>query len=151
MLYLPVPSKVFGLTNLTDVLKDSVKAFIAPPVLMPKNPLYNNPQVYFMMQPWHAMENIFLNLLSLCISLFRMQAKECVDSFFFYNEHTFVMFLEICGFNRARQRDKIARLLDNFASLQDEVNIFLMASHISSCNMAIVLRLSESILFCISN
>lgn len=30
------------------------------------------------------------------------------------------MFLEICGFNRARQRDKIARLLDNFASLQDE-------------------------------
>jgi hypothetical protein len=31
------------------------------------------------------------------------------------------MFLEICGYNRARQRDKIARLLDNFASLQDEV------------------------------
>ncbi|CAG9806815.1 unnamed protein product [Chironomus riparius] len=91
VLYLPVPNKVFGATNLTDVLKDSLKAFIAPAVLMPKNPLYNNPQ-----------------------------AKECVDSFFFYNEHTFVMFLEICGFNRARQRDKIARLLDNFASLQDE-------------------------------
>lgn len=45
VLYLPVPNKVFGTTNLTDVLKDSVKAFIAPPVLMPKNPLYNNPQV----------------------------------------------------------------------------------------------------------
>lgn len=30
------------------------------------------------------------------------------------------MFLEICGFNRARQRDKIARLLDSFATLQDE-------------------------------
>lgn len=45
VLYLPVPNKVFGVTNLTDVLKDSVKAFIAPPVLMPKNPLYNNPQV----------------------------------------------------------------------------------------------------------
>lgn len=28
--------------------------------------------------------------------------------------------IEIFGFNRARQRDKIARLLDNFASLQDE-------------------------------
>lgn len=33
-------------------------------------------------------------------------------------------FLRICGFNRARQRDKIARLLDNFASLQDEVRDF---------------------------
>lgn len=53
--------------------------------------------------------------------IFDLQAKECVDSFFFYNEHIFVTFLEICGFNRARQRDKIARLLDNFASLQDEV------------------------------
>ena len=45
VLYLPVPNKVFGVTNLTDVLKDSVKAFIAPPVLMPKNSLYSNPQV----------------------------------------------------------------------------------------------------------
>lgn len=45
VLYLPVPNKVFGATNLTDVLKDSLKAFIAPAVLMPKNPLYNNPQV----------------------------------------------------------------------------------------------------------
>lgn len=34
-------------------------------------------------------------------------------------------FLEICGFNRARQRDKIARLLDNFVSLQDEVRSHL--------------------------
>jgi N-alpha-acetyltransferase 35, NatC auxiliary subunit len=45
VLYLPVPNKVFGITNLTDILKDSVKTFIAPPVLMAKNPLYNNPQV----------------------------------------------------------------------------------------------------------
>lgn len=46
VLYLPVPNKVFGHTNLTDVLKDSVKAFIAPPALIPKNPLYTNPQVH---------------------------------------------------------------------------------------------------------
>jgi N-alpha-acetyltransferase 35, NatC auxiliary subunit len=92
VLYLPGNNKVFGVTTLTDVLKESVKSFIAPPVLMPKNPLFNN-----------------------------AQANECVDSFFFYNEHIFVTFLEICGFNRARQRDKIARLLDNFATLQDEV------------------------------
>lgn len=91
VLYLPENNKVFGETKLTDVLKESAKAFIAPPVLMPKSLLYNNPE-----------------------------AKECVESFFFYNEHIFVTFIEIFGFNRARQRDKIARLLDNFASLQDE-------------------------------
>lgn len=45
VIYLPVNNKVFGVTNLTDVLKESVKAFIAPPVLMPKNPLFNNAQV----------------------------------------------------------------------------------------------------------
>lgn len=108
VLYLPGNNKVFGVTNLTDVLKESVKAFIAPPVLMPKNPIYNNLQVTVMKFRFHHSINSIL------------QAKECVDSFFFYNEHTFVTFLEICGFNRARQRDKIARLLDNFASLQDE-------------------------------
>jgi hypothetical protein len=101
-----------------------VKAFIAPPVLMPKNPLYNNPQV-----TWYDDASIVCTCSKLTLSLSRFsmmhitQAKECVDSFFFYNEHTFVMFLEICGFNRARQRDKIARLLDNFASLQDEVGL----------------------------
>lgn len=56
------------------------------------------------------------------INSFLFQAQDCVNTFFFYNEHIFVTFLEICGFNRARQRDKIARLLDNFASLQDEVS-----------------------------
>lgn len=30
------------------------------------------------------------------------------------------MFVQVCGYNRARQRDKLARLLDDFASLQDE-------------------------------
>lgn len=50
VLYLPPGNgkdgrKVFGATSLADVLKESVKLFIAPPVLMPKNPLFNNPQV----------------------------------------------------------------------------------------------------------
>lgn len=128
VLYLPVPNKVFGITNLSDVLKDSVKAFIAPPALMPKNLLYNNPQVKIAFFRSIKIINLFSH--PACLFFFFVspcthtpQAKECVDSFFFYNEHTFVMFLEICGFNRARQRDKIARLLDNFASLQDEVRI----------------------------
>lgn len=45
IVYLPGNNKVFGVTSLQEVLKESVKSFIAPPVLMPKNPLFNNPQV----------------------------------------------------------------------------------------------------------
>ena len=45
VLYMPENNKVFGVTSLTEVLKESVKVFIAPPVLMPKNPLFNNAQV----------------------------------------------------------------------------------------------------------
>lgn len=51
------------------------------------------------------------------------QARNCVDTFIKYsvNMHTFVYFLQICGFNRARQRDKLARLIEEgFANLQDE-------------------------------
>lgn len=118
VLYLPGNNKVLGVLGVTDVLKESVKAFIAPSVLMPKNPLFNNPQ-----------------------------AKECIDSFFFYNEHIFVTFLEICGFNRARQRDKIARLLDNFASLQDEVKIIIS---FYSQALQFLFRLREWTLFSIS-
>lgn len=81
------------------------------------------------------------------------KAKECVDSFFFYNEHTFVTFLEICGFNRARQRDKIARLLDNFASLQDEVKYYWQLLHncYSLKHFLSLIRLKELTRSCISS
>jgi N-alpha-acetyltransferase 35, NatC auxiliary subunit len=42
VLYLPVPYKVFGVVNLTEVLKDSLKIFISPPALTYK---HNNLQV----------------------------------------------------------------------------------------------------------
>jgi len=29
--------------------------------------------------------------------------------------------MQLCGHNRARQRDKLAHLLEDFATLQDEV------------------------------
>lgn len=45
MIYLPTSNRVLGTTSLTDMLKESVKVFIAPPALMPKHPLYNNQQV----------------------------------------------------------------------------------------------------------
>lgn len=34
--------------------------------------------------------------------------------------NSFVMFIQVCGFNRARQRDKLVRLIGDFANLQDE-------------------------------
>ncbi|XP_055627653.1 N-alpha-acetyltransferase 35, NatC auxiliary subunit isoform X2 [Toxorhynchites rutilus septentrionalis] len=90
-LYLPSHDKVFGTKKLTEVLKESAKAFIAPPILMPDNPLSTN-----------------------------AAALNCVDSFFAYNEHTFSVLFEICGYNRARQRDKLGIMLSNFLNLQDE-------------------------------
>ncbi|XP_001658127.2 N-alpha-acetyltransferase 35, NatC auxiliary subunit isoform X2 [Aedes aegypti] len=90
-LYFPSHYTVFGTKKRTEVLKESAKAFIAPPVLLSENPLSTNPA-----------------------------AINCVDSFFAYNEHTFSVLFEICGYNRARQRDKLGIMLSNFANLQDE-------------------------------
>lgn len=87
----PNSHKIFGVNEVDQMLKKSIREFIAPPVLTPEHPLYGNPM-----------------------------AKDCVDSFFFYNQLTFVSFIEICGYNRARQRDKLAKLLDGFANLQEE-------------------------------
>lgn len=87
----PASNKIFGLTEVDQMLKKSIREFIAPAALIPEHPLFNTPM-----------------------------AKDCIDSFFFYNQSTFVSFIEICGYNRARQRDKLAKLLDNFANLQDE-------------------------------
>lgn len=84
---------VFGVTPVTDMLRDSVKLFCAPTVLILRNNFTGSAPVKF-----------------------------CIETFFKYcmNMYSFVMFIQICGFNRARQRDKLARLLDDFSSLQDE-------------------------------
>uniref|UniRef100_A0A182N844 Protein MAK10 homolog n=1 Tax=Anopheles dirus TaxID=7168 RepID=A0A182N844_9DIPT len=98
-LYLPVGRMVFGVKPLTEVLKESAKAFIAPPALRPDNPLYSNPF-----------------------------AVNCVNSFFEYNEQTFYTLFAICGYNRARQRDRLGMIMVNFAHLQDEaerVDVYL--------------------------
>nr|XP_040228403.2 N-alpha-acetyltransferase 35, NatC auxiliary subunit [Anopheles coluzzii] len=98
-LYLPAGRLVFGVKPLIEVLKESVRAFIAPPALRPDNPLYNNPF-----------------------------AINCINSFFEYHEQTFYSLFAICGYNRARQRDHLGLLLLNFAHLQDgaeRVDVYL--------------------------
>ena len=49
------------------------------------------------------------------------QAKEYVDSFLAHCGTLFGSLLQLSGHNRARQRDKIAHLLEDFGALHDEV------------------------------
>ncbi|XP_044754766.1 N-alpha-acetyltransferase 35, NatC auxiliary subunit [Coccinella septempunctata] len=73
-----------------EQLRDAVKSFIAPPSLTVKSLQGNT------------------------------QAKQYVDSFLTHCVRPFSNFLQLCGHNRARQRDKLAHLLEDFSNLQDE-------------------------------
>ena len=45
LIFLPFNNKkVFGNEILPDVLRDCIRAFVCPPALAVKSPLYNNPQ-----------------------------------------------------------------------------------------------------------
>jgi len=48
-------------------------------------------------------------------------AKDCVEAFLTHAIRPLMMLIQVSGHNRARQRDKWARLLEEFAALQDEV------------------------------
>jgi hypothetical protein len=54
--------------------------------------------------------------------VFYFQAKECVNNFFDHCTRPFAGLIQICGHNKARQRDKLAHLMEDFSALQDEVN-----------------------------
>lgn len=62
-------------------------------------------------------------IVSTCTLLF--QAKHYVDSFLSHCSRPFTLFLQLCGHNRARQRDKLAHLLEEFTTLQDEVRYWI--------------------------
>ena len=51
-----------------------------------------------------------------------LQAKENVELFFSHCIRPFTLFVQLCGFNRARQRDKLSHLLEDYAALQEEVS-----------------------------
>lgn len=94
LLYLPSPGKVLGSLTMVDVLKDSVRSFIKPPVLAQRGSALSNHQ----------------------------QAKEFVDAFLAHCVRPFTSLVHICGHNRARQRDKLTHLLEELAVLQDEAD-----------------------------
>ncbi|XP_043643180.1 N-alpha-acetyltransferase 35, NatC auxiliary subunit homolog isoform X2 [Drosophila teissieri] len=80
-----------GKLPMKQFLRHSVQIFNSPPVLNAKHPVAADPKVQ------QHLENFF---------------RYCI------NMNTFTQFIRICGFNRARQRDKLARLIENFDTIQ---------------------------------
>ncbi|XP_014255927.1 N-alpha-acetyltransferase 35, NatC auxiliary subunit [Cimex lectularius] len=91
LLFLPQCSRVGDTIHCLEAIKDAAKLFISPPILMPRSPLLNN-----------------------------AQAKDYLQCFFGHCIRPFSSLVQLCGHNRARQRDKLAHLLEDFANLQDE-------------------------------
>lgn len=89
--YSPLCFFAFRGESCVEVLREAAKTFIAPPSLLAKSPLLNN-----------------------------AQAREYVDSFLMRCVRPFGRLLHLCGHNRARQREKLAHLLEDLAGLQDE-------------------------------
>uniref|UniRef100_A0A8C3S4D3 N-alpha-acetyltransferase 35, NatC auxiliary subunit n=1 Tax=Chelydra serpentina TaxID=8475 RepID=A0A8C3S4D3_CHESE len=92
--------KVFGTHLIQDMVKDALRSFVSPPVLSPKCCLYNN-----------------------------HQAKDYIDSFVTHCVRPFCSLIQIHGHNRARQRDKLGHILEEFATLQDEAEKVDAALH----------------------
>ncbi|XP_026732109.1 N-alpha-acetyltransferase 35, NatC auxiliary subunit isoform X2 [Trichoplusia ni] len=74
-----------------EILRESIKCFVNPPALTSKSPMLSTPQ-----------------------------AREFVENFLARCVRPFAVLLQVFGHNRARQRDKLALLLDEFAALQEE-------------------------------
>ncbi|KAG7310892.1 hypothetical protein JYU34_003724 [Plutella xylostella] len=74
-----------------EILRESVRDFVNPPALSAKSPMPTTPQ-----------------------------AREFVENFLARCVRPFAVLLQVCGHNRARQRVKLALLLDEFAALQEE-------------------------------
>lgn len=91
LLYLPHCSRAGDTINCLDAIRDAARSFISPPVLLPRSQLLNN-----------------------------HQAKDYLDCFLGHCVRPFSSLIQLCGHNRARQRDKLAHLLEDFANLQDE-------------------------------
>ncbi|XP_039257820.2 N-alpha-acetyltransferase 35, NatC auxiliary subunit-like [Styela clava] len=92
--FLPENRKVFGNQVLTECIKDAMRTFNAPPVFSPRCPaLQNHPTAKI-----HA--EMFLSRAS--------RAASCL--------------IQTYGHNRARHREKLAAILEEFASLQEEAD-----------------------------
>lgn len=90
---LPPNRRIFGTTPVVDALKETIRNFIAPPVLSQRCSLYNN-----------------------------AQAKDYVEALLTRAARPMCALFQITGHNRARQRDKWAHMLDDLSNLQEEAD-----------------------------
>ncbi|KXJ14129.1 N-alpha-acetyltransferase 35, NatC auxiliary subunit [Exaiptasia diaphana] len=86
-------NKYFGKIPGCDVVRDAIKAFNSPPSIAEKSSLSSNPK-----------------------------AKELSEAFINRAVRSMNSVIHTLGHNRARQRDKLGQLLEEFATLQDEAD-----------------------------
>uniref|UniRef100_A0A914WPD1 Protein MAK10 homolog n=1 Tax=Plectus sambesii TaxID=2011161 RepID=A0A914WPD1_9BILA len=91
LVYLPEDDKVLGVTSIIDILTDSMSDFVSPPVLQPGSLLLENAD---------------------CRQLWSDFVADCAK--------VFLGLVQICGHNRARQRDKLIPSLEDLSALQAE-------------------------------
>ncbi|CAG7837363.1 unnamed protein product [Allacma fusca] len=94
LLYSPMRFKRPGVEDMLESMKESVRTYISPSV---------------MSSQWKGSS-----------SGLAKEVNECVEMFFDRCAAPFASLLMACGHNRARQRDKLAHLLEDFACLQLE-------------------------------
>lgn len=110
LVYMPRPHMVLGSVPLVNVLRETARSFIAPPFLCIKH-LPGGP-VGMLGAPGATSPG----------------AREAVDTFLGHCVRPFAGLIQMLGHNRARQRDRLGHLLEEFAALQDEaerVDVFL--------------------------
>ena len=86
---------------LPELLRESCKSFMAPPCLLPAP--RTSPG-----QPGSQLHTL--------------QVKLCLDAFFSQCCRPFGLLVQATGHNRARQRDKISQVLDDFCTVQEEAD-----------------------------
>ncbi|KAG8312628.1 N-alpha-acetyltransferase 35 NatC auxiliary subunit [Homalodisca vitripennis] len=129
-----------------EALRDAARTFISPPSLAPRNPFVTlaqsatsvkYPGVNFNQgcyrsgksgksgksqgkkQDWKSGKSQGIRS-QVREKSGNFDGRELVDTFFDRCVRPFTNLIQLCGHNRARQRDKLAHLLEEFAALQDE-------------------------------
>lgn len=92
VLYLPQLNYAAGSQQFVDCLKNTVRSFTKPPSLNPKNVVMSS----------------------------NSQAKDYVETFLNHCVRPMATLAQICGHNRARQREKLAQILEDLVALHDE-------------------------------
>lgn len=93
LLVFPINRRFFGNEPLVDVVRDTIRNFIAPPAIVPKSSIGNN-----------------------------SDAKACCDAFLQRAANTILQLVNISGQNRARQREKLAHIFEELANLESEAD-----------------------------